>query len=370
MKIAIITMHGVWNYGSVLQSLATNKFFSDLECEVEFINYKRDDYKSIAGFMKDLRKRNSLIVFAIKAIIILPTLIRWKKIFGGFCKKNLNISSIEYTSEEDLEKNTPIADIYCTGSDQVWNSTLNKGILEPFFLKFVPKDKPCISFSASFGKKQLENWEKEKTLKLLSRYQYITVRESSGVTICQDLGLKNIHQILDPTLLQSEGYWLKLIKKRNIKKDYLLVYQLHKEDGLDDYIRKLSKKLNLEIVRVCYRYDEYRKLGKSLLIPSVEELLSAIYHASLIITDSFHVTAFSTNFNKKFISIVPEHQFGGRISSLLQKIGLEQMTIHNFNDFSPLNYEANWEKVNKIYEEERKKTRSFFSDLLNQKIND
>lgn len=87
MKIAIITMHGVWNYGSVLQSLATNKFFSDLGCEVEFINYKRDDYKSIAGFMKDLRKRNSLIVFAIKAIIILPTLIRWKKYLEGSVKK-------------------------------------------------------------------------------------------------------------------------------------------------------------------------------------------------------------------------------------------------------------------------------------------
>lgn len=45
------------------------------------------------------------------------------------------------------------------------------------------------------------------------------------------------------------------------------------------------------------------------------------------------------------------------------------MAIHNFNDFSPLNYEANWEKVNQI-EEERKITKSFFSNLLNQEIND
>ena len=57
-------------------------------------------------------------------------------------------------------------------------------------------------------------------------------------------------------------------------------------------------------------------------------------------------------------------------ANLLQKVGLKQMTIHNFNDFSSLNYEANWEKVNQIYEEERKITKSFFSNLLNQKIND
>ena len=30
MKIEVITLHGVWNYGSVLQALATQYFFEQL----------------------------------------------------------------------------------------------------------------------------------------------------------------------------------------------------------------------------------------------------------------------------------------------------------------------------------------------------
>ena len=46
MKIEVITLHGVWNYGSVLQALATQSFFEQLGCTVEFINYKRNDFRS------------------------------------------------------------------------------------------------------------------------------------------------------------------------------------------------------------------------------------------------------------------------------------------------------------------------------------
>jgi hypothetical protein len=34
----------------------------------------------------------------------------------------------------------PEADIYCTGSDQTWNSKWNRGVDESFFLSFAPED--------------------------------------------------------------------------------------------------------------------------------------------------------------------------------------------------------------------------------------
>ncbi len=333
---------------------------------MEFVNYRRDDYKSIWGFLKDLRKRNSLPLFLVKAFVIIPSLIRWKKVFGGFIRDNVHVSVNSYGNLNDFKKHPVLSDIYCTGSDQVWNSTLNQGILPEFFLEYAPTDKPRIAFSASFGKESLEEWEREKTKELLSKYKYITVRESSGVEICKRLGVENVRHILDPTLLQTKDFWLKFVGKKPFKEDYLLVYQLHKEPGMDTYLRELAERLNLKIVRVCYRYDEIRKLGESLLIPTVEGLLTAIYHSSWVVTDSFHVTAFSTNMNKKFISIVPNHQFGGRISSLLQLTGLNSLALHDFNDFSQLDYEVNWDNVNKVYEEERRKTSDFFYELLKE----
>lgn len=74
-------------------------------------------------------------------------------------------------------------------------------------------------------------------------------------------------------------------------------------------------------------------------------MLSYIAHANYVITDSFHVTAFSVNLNTQFESIVPAKQFGGRISSLLTLVNLQNRAIYDYNhcqyenkiDFNPVN---------------------------------
>ena len=42
MKVAIITLHAINNYGSVLQALATERIFIDLGLDVETIDYVRE----------------------------------------------------------------------------------------------------------------------------------------------------------------------------------------------------------------------------------------------------------------------------------------------------------------------------------------
>lgn len=364
MKIEVITLFGVWNYGSVLQALATQSFFEELGHEVEFINYRRRPYHSVGGFIHDVCKDDSGLKSLLKPIVYLPSVLRWQVVFGEFCKKFLHISKQVFTTPDDLHRNVPKADIYCTGSDQVWNSTLNGGVLPQFFLDFAPAGSRCISFSASFGKDELDEWEIEETRRLLSRYDYITCRESSGVDICHGLGMDRVHQVLDPTLLLHRDYWQRFVGNRPVKQKYLLVYQLHKEEGMDVYIRELSRRRGLKIVRVCYRYDECRKLGYPMLIPSVVELLTAICHADLVVTDSFHGTAFSTNFQKDFISIVPAHQFGGRINSLLSLTGLQRRAVSRFDDFSPMDNVIDWKQVDEVYDRERRETGEFFAGLL------
>lgn len=45
MKVGIITFHNVNNYGSVLQTYATQETFRRLGCETEVIDYCREDQK-------------------------------------------------------------------------------------------------------------------------------------------------------------------------------------------------------------------------------------------------------------------------------------------------------------------------------------
>ena len=151
MKAAVITLHSVSNYGTQLQAYATQEKLKEYFDDVVFIDYKRSDTYG-KGLLKTFTKGN---IF--KAPAILQTLLYWKHNFGGFQKKYLNLTEEKYLSLEDFNNFKDIADIYFTGSDQVWNTGWNHGMIPPIYLSFLNDDKPRYSYSSSFGTSILED---------------------------------------------------------------------------------------------------------------------------------------------------------------------------------------------------------------------
>ena len=345
MKISLITLHCVNNYGSVLQTYATQKVLSDMGHTVEIVDFYRPDltliHKLFSCYLYEQHNFKGLL----KNLIFLPSNIAMQKMFSSFRKKYFKLTAQKYYKESDFDKYPLNADAYIVGSDQVWNSVLNHGLIRPYYLSFAPKGKKKIAYSSSFGVDKLKEEEKAYNKELLSSFDYITTRELSGTSIVKDLGINNVSQILDPTLLLSKEKWLKISETCKEKDQYILVYQLHHHEGLDTYISELAQKYKLKVIRICYRYDEIRKFGHCIFLPRVEQLLGYIAHANYVITDSFHVTAFSVNLNTQFESIVPAKQFGGRISSLLTLVNLQNRAIYDYNhcqyenkiDFNPVN---------------------------------
>lgn len=363
MKISIITLQAVKNYGSVLQAFATQEKFKEYGLDVEIVNFIRKDCLKHNLMKTWLRKDNGIKRF-IKAIILYPTLVKWEKVFDEFLDKHLNLSKKIYTTEEDFERNIPNADIYCTGSDQVWNSEWNKGIVLPLYLSYAPDDKRKIAFCASFGRQKLDKWEIKEIQKYLERYDFISVRESSAVKILDNIGIKNSQQLLDPTLIMNKNFWLKYVSNRMIKQDYLLIYQLNSNKNFDDYAKKVAKRKKLKLVRLCTRYDQVLKNGYPILIPKIENFISLFYYANLIITDSFHGTAFSINLNKNFISIYPS-EYAGRIKSILNLVGLQNRHLNSYNDFSIVDKNIDYSKVNSVLLQERIKVDNFLKLAVN-----
>ena len=151
MKIAVITMHAVKNYGSVLQTYATQRVLLKKGHEVEIINYIRE--KNLDSNLSNTWTKNDTGLKKIaKKIVLYPTLQAWKKIFNAYLNKYIVMSPTTYSNENDLLNHKVNADIFCTGSDQVWNSGWNEGIEKPFYLSFVPDNVPKISLAASIGK--------------------------------------------------------------------------------------------------------------------------------------------------------------------------------------------------------------------------
>ena len=203
-------------------------------------------------------------------------------VFDDFLKRNLKLTKKSYRTYEDFEKEIPEADIYCTGSDQVWNSYWNEGIDYSLFLKFVPKDKFKFSYAASFGKSKLEEEEKEETKELLEAYDYISVRENAGVKILEDLGFENCPQVLDPTLLLTDNEWNEYVDDKYKNKKYILTYNLHHDKKIDEYAKELSKKYNLPVYNISYNWHDIYRSGHLVWCPTVENYLGLIKYAQYV----------------------------------------------------------------------------------------
>lgn len=363
MKVDVITLHAVQNYGSVLQAFATQELFKQHGFEVTIINYVRENVRP-ENLIRTWSKGNP-----IKAIIMIPTIIRWKKIFPDFLNTYLNLSDRIYTSEDDFKTYPLTADVYCTGSDQVWNSKWNRGILPPLYLSFVPDNKYKFAFSASFGQSRLGNEEVSATRGYISRYARISVRESSAVEILEEqYKYQGAVHTLDPTLCMDADFWRKYAPKRKIKDEYILFYNLNRSRAFDKYAVALSKKTGLKLVRFCTRYDQFYRPGKSMLVPKVFDFISLIDNARYVLTDSFHATAFSMNMNTEPICVYPA-EFGGRLESFLKLTNSEQRHIKNYEDFDVVNRPVDFNSVNCILTEERHKADLFVDKILGEARN-
>ncbi len=149
------------------------------------------------------------ISYYIVSFILYPSFVKEDRVFKSFIKKHLKQQEKEYCCIEDFKDFPITSDVYCTGSDQTWNSGWNNGILPELFLKFVPDNVKRISYAASIGKNKLDDWDVEEIKALLSRYQYISVREASAKDIIEkQLGLPSATHVLDPTLQVNKEYKL------------------------------------------------------------------------------------------------------------------------------------------------------------------
>lgn len=366
MKVAVITRHAVFNYGSLLQTLATQQIINKLGHESVIIDYRREDedYKKIAGtLLQNVPRWNSSFVRrTIYKLTQSPKFYIMGRHFEKL-RKGTFPTTVRYKSEDELRKNKPQADVYMTGSDQVWGP-IGKDTFDPaFFLSFTDDDDKRVSYAASFGKTAFTDEILEQFCALLQRYDAITVRERSAVEIISDMNIPNIRQVLDPTLLIPGTQWSELIKDQFPEK-YILVYQLHNNADMLEYAYTLSRKTGLPLVTMSSTSQHLSHKGsKHVFLPDLSQWLGYIKNASFMLTDSFHGTAFAINFGTQFVNVLPKGT-ATRNQSILELTGLSRRVVTNYEDFSWLDDTIDYEKVHGIIAGEREKSIRILEDIL------
>lgn len=365
MRIILITRHAISNYGSLLQTIATQASIKKLGHDCKILDYIREDELLINSMRTDLAKKPKWNKnFATR---ILYSLIRWPENklmdirFTAMRKRYLNLTNW-YKSQEDLKNNLPDADIYLTGSDQVWGPVQSGSYDGRYFLDFVPDDKKKVSYAASFGKTDITDETRGYFYKLLRRYNKITVREKSAINMIENMNLK-VEQVLDPTLLLDASDWMNFIRKEP-SKGYVLVYGIHNNSRLDEYAKKFAKKASLPLVRISPMMHQLTRGGKMIWLPDIGKFLSYIKNASYLITDSFHGTAFAINFGTQFVEVLHNNGTDSRNRSILELTGLTDRIVIDTADFSYIEKKIDFDLVNQIICMERKKSFDILEIML------
>lgn len=363
MQVDVITLHSVANYGTQLQALATQEKLKEYFDEVKFIDYRRKDTYGI-GLFRTFSKDNFL-----KGVASLPTLLIWHFKFRKFWKNHLSLTKKKYLNNADLKKFEDNADFYVVGSDQVWNTNWNNGVIPAFYLNFVTNKKPKFSFSSSFGMNKLNEKDIEEIKKYLKEFKCISVREPSGVNVIKkQLEIDNVNttQLVDPVLSMPSNFWRNISPENKISGKYIMVYSLNRNKELDKYAKELSKRLGLKLIRFCTRVDQVVRSGHSKIIPNILDFVTMIDNAEYVITDSFHATAFSMLMNTEPICIYPQ-EFSTRISEFLNLVGESDRHLKKYSDFDIVNRKVDFKKVNNILDEERLRVDTYLKNAIKSK---
>lgn len=391
MKIGIITFVKCDNYGAELQAYALQKKLNlmgydaeviDLEKEKGVIESSFGSYKNaiinrykIYGLIKGTAKIAELVIDKYKARQTYEAnsdkINQRHKIFENFFNDYIKHSDRFYTLEEMRKIQKLPYDIMITGSDQVWNYMQTR-YLDVFFLMMANRwQAKKISYAASFSISRIPESKKQTYREYLENMDAISVREIAGQDIVRDCSNRTATVTLDPTLLLTKTEWVNYIARKDYLpegKKYVVIYTLSGSHYIYTLAKKIAKTLGIEVLNIKLGFSNVKGDEGIIHINDAgpREFITIFSHAAYVITDSFHGTAFSINFNIPFTTLLnPASNINSRALSILKLTGTESRLIYDDGtNKEPISLDVDFESINIIIDDNRVKSLNFLKDNL------
>lgn len=289
-----------------------------------------------------------------------------KQFFEKFLEDYCHLSPKTYGRSDDLYLAPPIYDIYVTGSDQTWSPKV--GLRDSLFLGFAHDDKVRAAYAPSIGVASYSEEEKQYVKEHLRKYQFVSCREKYGTDNLYPLSPVPVETVLDPTLLVRSKEWRKIAVKPSIEGKYILCYFIGDRQYYRDFAKQLSKQLHLPLVFIPVSFLDFSQNENLKWETGPCEFLGLIDYAEVVLTDSFHGTIFSINFNKTFYSFIKHSgkkaMDNMRIVDILERMNLLDRLVENYDgeeiEYSPINYSC----TNVLLQSERANSESYIERIL------
>lgn len=385
MKIGIITL---WqssdNYGQQLQCWALQQELIKLGHEPYLIRYDIEHkfsksskpsifkkllklllvYPIVPFFIRKIRERKE------QKLCDYNALKNVERNFANFRNENIIMSNQVYTSLQNLRENPPKADAYIVGSDQVWAFLLDKYENRVMFLDFGEESIKRIAYAPSFSMKSYPNKLKSLLKENLKRFDFLSVREQTGVSICKELGF-NVEAVVDPTLLLGKNDYMD-IKGLDVNDGcYIYLYYLNVTEEKEiewELLKKYASRNGLKIIATpASGYIPGRELfdGAEYRYANIPQWISLIDNANMVVTTSFHGVVFCILHHTPFVYFPLKGRFArgnNRVLDLLKEVGLESRCYSEFNKM--MKEKVDWDMVDFRLNDNRLKSLDYLHHAL------
>ena len=372
------------NYGCVLQAFALVRHLESFGATVYVDISPHSSGSWVRRINGRVQTRKTFHSLAIKAVKLLrapgaPEANPFAAL-QAFVEKEIKTCRVFPAKSPQDEAILADANCFVAGSDQVWRPRYSD-LDSAFFRGF--ESVPKIAYAASFGIGDRSEYSDElarETGKLVRGFSHVSVRESSAISICEELWELEASQTLDPALLPTVEFWDRLLDSEqgldrvSTKRD-ARCYLLNQSRKNKAKARQLCEERGYNPVMLPPTRSNLGGFIGSLIwpskyqMPSVSSWLRGIKESDFIVTDSYHATLFAIIFNIEFMVVEDSQKGSSRFSSILELLGLGDRLIRGgatFKDPKPID----WKFVNRKLSRERLTSLAFLQTAIGSELAD
>lgn len=318
MKIGIVSMQQVINYGSFLQAYALRQLLKNND--VFFVNI----YSQISTANRSIWEKNWLN--EIKSI----KRKKFEYLKSKYYRKKLRDAIIPFQNKY-FEYDGGHFDLLIVGSDEVFNFSQKAPWNNKIFLGEGVSYTNICSFAASCGfttVNTLDNITKDYISQRFKEFFSISVRDEGTYNFVRSLSDQEVSYILDPVLLYD---FKKEILENTIDcfDDYMIIYSYNNRfSNLEEIkeIKDFARKYCLKIIAV----EGYQYWTDRYIAVNPFQLFNLFDNAKYIVTDTFHGTIIASKMHKQFVTFIRDEN-SNKLADLMKRLCLQehQYTIGN-----------------------------------------
>lgn len=347
MRVGIITVHSVPNYGAVLQAYALASYLRSTGRNVTTIDYRQPHLEEVYR----LKWRFP------------PPINNWlrHRRNSDFVQNQLPLSATRYRSKEQFLPDVNLYDAFITGSDQVWFTGPGQNFDPMYFLEFSAPGKRKLSYAPSVGGSKDFGPYAERVRAALADYTSVSARDSHTAALVQQVTGREPVQVADPVFL---WHFDELIERKS-NEPYVLVFG-NFNGPLDPVLRAIVAETGIRnVVSLQYPCDAATQRVSA---PSPGQWISAFRHASFVVTSYFHGSAIAAKFQRPFIAIpTPGRRI--KVQTMLAWMGLERRCF--LSDPTPTEAAAraretiDWQTAAQLTEQRVAASKNYLKSALN-----